>query len=396
MVSTPPGFRLATNRLATTALVAAVAAAGSATAPAHAVTPSWSQHGYGPGNTGYNPYESILDRSTVKNLSIAWSRTMTSDDDECHEVQRTPVFAAGRVFTSNEDGINAENAADGWSLWVTGYERKPDLATNLAVAGNVLIATVAACGYGPAGTTVYGIHVATGQRLWSTTMPVNSDRLVIDRGIAVVGGRDDAAPTAPDQVAAFRVSDGVRQWVRGGVDLGAGVSAGGTLLLTRTDNGGALAVDIATGAPRWKTTRPWSALAANPAGDRLYVSDPAGALTAVKASSGAVAWRIATAAGQLSGDGRRLYVARGRTLSAYDAVRGRRIFSRTQPANAGRPVLAGGLLYCVVAGHPMAILDPATGAPVASGAEYRWATGQPVIAGGQLYLHDWRLIAYSL
>jgi hypothetical protein len=53
-----------------------------------------------------------------------------------------------------------------------------------------------------------------------------------------------------------------------------------------------------------------------------------------------------------------------------------------------RPVRAGGLLYVVVAGKPLAILTPTTGAVTASGAPYKAAKGHVVPVGGRLYTTD--------
>jgi outer membrane protein assembly factor BamB len=381
---------------ATVLLTAAVPLAHAA--PAAAASASvWTQQGYGPGNTGYNPDESELNASTVKSLQDEWSWLLSSDDPECADGQFTPVVAGGRTFTADPGGIYAHEATDGLHEWTFTYaEPEVDLATNLAVAGNVLIATVAKCSYG-SGTTVYGLDVSTGDVLWWNQLGVNSYGLVVDKGIAAVGGWDDYSEEDPDLVAGFRISDGSLRWVRSGVRLGAGASANGTLLLSRSETPGSLAVKITTGAQVWQSAKSWSVLAANPAGDRFYVGDPAGSLVAVKSATGAAVWTVKKAAGALSTDGRRLYVARGKVLTAYDPAKGKKLWSKTQAAYANRPVRAGGLLYSVIDDRPMAILNPANGATVASGAAYRYTVGQPAVAGGMLYVYDGAsLLAYGL
>jgi outer membrane protein assembly factor BamB len=339
----------------------------------------------------------VVNASSIGDLRYRWSTRVYNDDPECGHAQVLPVVAAGRAFIAHGTGIYAKNAAHGWDIWSTGYDAPDEeIATNLAVVGNTLIATVSRCAFGT-GTTIYGFNAATGARLWSNTMRVNAKTMVVDKGIAAVGGVDDYDFERPDEVAAFRISDGARRWTRFNVVMGAEVSAGGRLLLSRTDVVGAAAVDITDNAQPWKTKKGWSARAANPAGDRFYVTDPAGSLIAIKPATGAVVWTVKKAGGPVSADGKRVYVARGAALTAYDPAKGKKLWGKTQAGPTGRPIRAGGLLYSVVGGAPMATLNAANGTPVGSAVNNQYARDHVVVVGGRVYFYDGAsVLAYGL
>jgi outer membrane protein assembly factor BamB len=174
------------------------------------------------------------------------------------------------------------------------------------------------------------------------------------------------------------------------------VSANGRLLLSRTDVTGILAVNITNNAQLWKTTKGWTPQAANPANDRFYVTDPAGSLLALK-TSGAVAWTAKKAGGTVAADGKRVYVARGRTLGAYQPATGKKLWIKTQAGYAGRPIRAGGLLYSAVDGGPPAVVNPVNGAPIVAGICNQYAYDHVVVVGGLLYFYDGAsLLAYGI
>ncbi|MEV8510341.1 PQQ-binding-like beta-propeller repeat protein [Actinoplanes sp. NPDC051475] len=371
--------------------------AGAATP--RAASPSWAQDGYGPGNTGYNPDEPDLNAGTVGSLRYRWSLTAYGDgetDEYCRPDMLGPIIAGGRAFVSDGDGYGAFDADTGEHLWGYGYEQPYDeVVLQIGVVGGLAVFAIAPCpGQGDL-TKLLAYDTATGEEVWNSPVGVRSTSMVIDKGTVVVAGYDGRGVP---QVEAVRARDGSYLWGRADYLLSAGASATGRVLLTRAKGKGALAVAVASGAELWKTGKAWTAQAANPAGDRFYVTDPAGTLLAVKASTGATTWAVAKAGGKLSADGRRVYVARARSLSAYDAARGRKVWRKAQASTAGRPIRAGGLLYCVIAASkPMAVLNAANGVKVVSGAAYRTAVGHPVVAGGKLYInYGGKIVAYGL
>jgi outer membrane protein assembly factor BamB len=341
--------------------------------PAHAAAPAWNQDGYGPGNTGHNPAETVIKAATVDELTYKWSVQLTHDaDDECGTAQVLPVVAGGRAFVADATGIHAYTAGTGAPLWDRAYAAPDEeVATELALVGTTLIATVARCAFNT-GTVVYALKAATGAKIWSNTLAVDATQLVVDKGIAAVGGIDDYDLVQPPQVVAFRVSDGKKRWTRTNVTMGEGVSANGKLLLRRTDVAGTVAVDITNNAQLWKSTKSWTPKAANPKNDRFYVSDNIGTLIALK-TSGAVVWTVKNA---------------GTGIASYDPAKGKKLWSKTQTGYAGRPIIAGGLLYVAVSQNPPAILNPANGAPVANSVQNQYAYDHVVVVSGLLFFYD--------
>lgn len=378
------------------AAVAGMLAAGAALCPsapvlaAHGTVrePVWAQAGYGPGNTGYNPDESMLTAGTVADLKPRWSRSLPADQTDCDGFQALPVVAGGRAFTSDRFGVYADDATSGRPLWKFQHDPPNEWAQgrDLAVVGDTLIVTIDEC-YALTGTFVYGLDVATGRIRWSNRMAADANTLVVDRGIAVVTGSDDLHP---GEVSAFRITDGKRVWHGDDGTSVSPVSASGRLLLSRADRPGTEAIAIATGKQLWKTRKKWWAELASPAGNRLLVSDRDGNLLYVKASSGAVVWTAKVADALLTTDGQRVYAASGNTLTAYRVDTGRRLWQRTFADDVYRPIRAGDLLYATVYGQPMAILDPADGSTVASGLPFPGLGhyGGPIVVGGMIYTYD--------
>lgn len=376
-------------RRAATLVVAGVSAIAAATttgpSPVSAAPPGWTQDGYDAGNTGYNPAESVINAGTVATLRRRWSVSSPVLPASCSR-QSPPVVAQGRLFLTDRLGIGAYDAATGRLLWRYRHQHPDDEQTpRLAVSGGLLIAANSDCNSAsdPTGHLL-ALDAGTGARRWSLSRDAPMLTMVVDRGLVVVSGAD-ASTTA--EVTAYRVADGVRRWSRPEVELAAGVSAGGRLLLTRTDAAGSVAVSTGTGQELWRTAKSWRALAANPAGDRFLVADAADAMLSVTAATGTVAWSTKHSSLELATDGRRVYLSYFRSVEAYDARTGRRLWVASLSSHTGRPIRAGGLVYATVeSGRPMAILHAATGRVAAPGTPFRVLGQHPVVAGGRLYV----------
>lgn len=363
--------------------------------PAHAAAaPTWPQVGSGPGDTKFNPYETQLTADTVAKLTLRWQRPLDSQSTDCDYAQVVPVVAGGRTFTADRFGVRADRADTGAALWTFRHPDNWFQAMRLAVVGSILIAVIDEC-FVDTGTTIVGLHVATGRRLWSNRMTADPRTVVVDRGVVLVAGSDD---THPAEVAAFRVKDGKRRWGLPNAHLSRGVSAGGRVLLSTDAAPGSMAVAIDTGRRLWRNPASWAALSANPAGDLLLVTEGENTLKAVKAASGKVVWSTTAAAWWTATDRSRVFTAEEKTLTALDAARGTMLWRRTMAGDVGRAVRAGELLYVPVTGEPMAVLDPATGATTAvQQTEVRHMVTQPVVVGGMVYSYDGsHLRAYGL
>jgi outer membrane protein assembly factor BamB len=340
---------------------------------------AWTQDGYGPGNTGYNPDAGPL---AVDKLRQRWSVTPATGVEGCTTTPGPPLVAAGRVFFFDSGGVGAYDAETGRNLWrSTGFSL---LGPTLAVADGLVLITDTSC-YSQSNyeTTITALDARTGKLRWTARESGAVDLFVADRGVIVTHGYCAVCGDFTHEVVAFRTSDGKRLWNRRDALLAGPVSAAGRVILSVANH--ALAVDVCTGATLWTSKNAWWAASATPAGDRFYAADD-NDLAAVDAGTGKVAWRVEGGAGAIAADGRRVFVA-ATGVTAYDARTGHPLWSRAVP-DAGRPIRASGMLWVTAGGRPMAILAPTTGKTVAAGQAFSTAAGHVVVAAHHLFTTD--------
>jgi outer membrane protein assembly factor BamB len=367
------------------AAAAATALATGTAVPARAATVDWAQAGFAATNTAYNPAEAVINASTIGRLRPGWAVTPAAGSEGCTG-QRPPVVAGGRAFVTEGDGVGAYDAATGRRLWRDTTAFDGYFSPALAAAGGLVVAAAYDChSNSDPSTLLVAFDARTGTRRWVGWSDTPSETVVADSGMLVISGE---SPSDQPTVSAYRVADGRLVWSYPGTDLAAPVVAGGRVLLTNVDSGASYGISVTTGRIAWKRTATYHVSAANPAGDRFYATTPAGALVALTVATGARAWSVTGGWGTVTTDGRRLYVSRGSWIATYDAANGRRLWLRDIGGHLGRLVRAGGLLYAVVDGAPMAVLSPVTGAAVASGRPWRGARSHPVLVGGRLFVTD--------
>ena len=370
---------------AVTAVVALLAGAIAGGPAAAAGTPAWTHAGYGPGNTGYNAAESVVNSSTVKKLRLRWRVQPVPGTEGC-AWQTTPVVADGRMFVVDGDGVGAYSVTTGKLLWRDTTVMDSRVGRTMTVTGGLVITTGWSC-YGvsnPSGHMT-ALDVRTGAVRWHVMENQAIETVVADAGTIVTYSRCDICES--DVVTGYRASDGAEQWRYDEATLTSPVISGGRVLLTGVE-GGSFAVSATTGAILWRSGVDRTALAADPAGTRFHTTDPAGTLTTINAATGKVLWSVRTAAGPLATDGRRVYVSRA-GIAAYDATTGRRLWKRAGVPES-RPVRAGGLLY--VTGS---VLSPVNGSLILS-ATYSSAYHHAfVVAGKVLRVKGMEIQAYG-
>jgi outer membrane protein assembly factor BamB len=352
---------------------------------------TWTQEGFGPGHTSYNPDESVINATSIGRLKLRWTATTPNTPDLCNSMS-PPLATAGRLYSTDPTGVVSYAATTGRRLWhwtmphIDPTRKNQEHFGVLAAAGNLLVALTNPCEYGQ-GQFAYltGLDAATGRQRWRVPMDQYTNIMVIDRGVAAVGnwgGFNDA----PQSTTGYRVTDGARLWTTTGYRLNYPVSAGGRLLLSRADDQAARAVSITTGRALWNVAKAWSPQAASPAGDRFLVSTASDGVTSVDAATGTPQWTT-NHDGSIADDGRTVYLTYHRAVEAFDARTGRLL--RTMPLGkrgGSQPVRAGGLIYLTVTGYnAMEIISPLTGRHVGAPAI---RGGPPVIVNGWLYVTD--------
>jgi outer membrane protein assembly factor BamB len=355
--------------------------------PAQAATPGWTHDGYGPGNTGYNASESVVNSGTIKKLKLKWRAVPDGGTDGCFD-QVTPVAADGRVFLRDGDGVGAVDLKSGKWLWSNTTVMENDVHRTLTVAGGLVITTGYSC-YGvsdPSGHIV-ALDTKTGKVKWSRYEGSATEHVLVDKNVLISYSVCEVCDTY--LVSGYRVSDGALLWQRDGV-LAGPVSAGGRILITGTDEPGAVVVSATNGKVLWHTGISWSVLAANPAGDQFYVRGVDDRLAAVNATTGKVLWSVPDAAGALAADGTRVYVSQAAGMTTYSAKNGSKLWYRAG-VWSDRPVRAGGLLYLTGS-----ILSPVNGSLIMN-ATYSGDYHHAVVVGGRvLRVKGYELQAYGI
>ena len=374
MLTSPIPFGVA---LLTAAVLTAPAPGQAAPAPAA----TWAQSGYNAADTYYNPSESVINAGSINAVRRRWTVALPEAGERCARAAEA-VIAGGRAFVPQETGISAFQAGTGRLSWRFSWPSPEDESTpHLAVAGDLLIVANHGCqSQSDPDGTIRALSVGSGKLVWSVRMDAPVDSLVVDRGIVVVSGESESDSPA---VVGLRVADGTQRWKVAG-HTSAGVSAAGRLLVSRAGAVGTSALTVTTGKPVWTRKVTFTGLAATPAGDRFYVSNPRNALLCVNSATGAVLWTAARMASPLiAADGRRVYRAQAKRVEALDARTGRARWTASFAGTAGQPVRAGGLLYTTVAGgQPLGILNADTGSRASAGTRIGSIVGGSVVVTG--------------
>ncbi|GAA1594408.1 hypothetical protein GCM10009828_019470 [Actinoplanes couchii] len=343
---------------------------------------SWGHDGFGPGNTRYNPDETVINERSVNRLAPRWTVTPAPGRPGCEPAPGAPRAVGDRIYLLEAGGVAAYHAITGKRLWRnTGFSR---ISAGPIVAGGLVLVAGTACeSASDYDGALIALDAATGVQRWRRTAAWTVDTAVADAGAVVTSGECGTCDDARYGVNAYRLDDGTPLWTHPNETLAGPVSAAGTVLLRRTT--GRLdtrAGRITTGTPVWSTGLKPAAVAANPAGTQFYLRSDLG-LAAHAATDGRRLWNIPKESGELAADGRRVYVASAGRVNTYDAGTGRLLWTRalTQPRD---PVRAGGLLYLVTGAGTLTILRPGDGTVVRSRTVYSALTTHVVPAGGRL------------
>lgn len=306
-----------------------------------------------------------------------WKRRVTES--------RLELFAAGGVLLANGSDEKGEKA----------HVRALDPRT-----GKVLWSREGASASRPYEDVAYlsfdraakvgAVRAATGEALWTHDVPFDVDG----------GGTGDIVATGQivaygtQKITGLDPSTGRRRWETrpgGRVTLFA---AGGLLLAVAET--ALLALDAATGRTRWKYPLDYGDFPVAADG-MVFAVDRFGTQHAVRAGTGAPAWKLPNAGGWggQAGGGRLYTEARrdGEVL-ALDAATGRRIWSRAllaRPkddprAQATALCLAGPTLYVGCTDDVLYALDPADGRIQWTYGADKPAAVQPVSTGGLVIL----------
>lgn len=240
------------------------------------------------------------------------------------------------------------------------------------VAGSSAVAVVAV----EEGTPVLsGLDPAAGGVLWRASLPPG-------RVLPFLALADERLFVSLDdgRVAAYAAADGRLLWAGGSEGRPHLVTArqlgDGALVLATGD--GVVALDAATGEPRWRAQLAGHPLDPVVADGVVYARLFEGAVVALELADGRPRWRADVGLYRLStlaapGDGR-LYLSGWGGIVALDAGTGALLWERPGEPTFAWPLVADGALVFGTLAGDLLVLDPASGAVLA-----RTALGAPVL-----------------
>ncbi len=141
------------------------------------VNTNWVEEGFTPKGDRSNPYENVLNNSTVSAIDLQWSYPTGGP------VYSSPAVANGVVYVGSDDNnVYALNAKTGARLW--SFATGGSVVSSPAVANGVVYV-------GSDDDNVYALNASTGAELWSFTTgnQVQSSPAVAN-GVVYVGSTD--------------------------------------------------------------------------------------------------------------------------------------------------------------------------------------------------------------
>jgi outer membrane protein assembly factor BamB len=351
----------------------------------------WRDFRFDVANTGFNPYENVLDPSNVSRLQLGW----VGPAARSHFPQVTsPVVAKGVLYVGGWGSFRtyALDAATGAERWAAGIDGAA--ATSPAVAGGIV--------YVPTTDESQrawfdAVDAATGHIMW--TAGDNIDGMVSTPTVVGTTVFDEL-----DCLCAFDAGTGTLKWSDPFYGQGAPAFARGVVYATEL-RGVVHAVDAATGAVIW--TYPtgdtvWSQAAVS--GGSVYVGSDDGFVYALDAATGQLRWKQATGGpiqgGPAVAEGVVYAGSEDGSLYAFEASTGTMIWSAAIGSlGSSTPAVADGVVYAGTEDGMLVAVDAATGDVLWS---YRiddppyWNASSPIVADGRLYYVGSQVFAFQL
>jgi outer membrane protein assembly factor BamB len=227
-----------------TNLTATGQSSGDTTTAPITITNLWTQSGFGPAHTSFEPNDVVFAHTLA--VGRGWARPAWSFTSGA-AIDASPAVVAGSAYVGNDAGqMFAVDTISGAPFWMYTSPTGAPIHASPAVDVNAGLVV-----FGDDSGTLYTIAAATGK-------PIGSAAL-------------DGVPTAPSIV-------------NGQIYVG-------------TDAGSVIDLAESTGSPVWSVSlgsAVHSAPAVDAAKSLVFIGDDAGALTALNATTGAAVWTVQT------------------------------------------------------------------------------------------------------
>ncbi|GAC1347784.1 MAG: hypothetical protein NVSMB27_13960 [Ktedonobacteraceae bacterium] len=228
-------------------------------------------------HTRLNPYEHLLNPTTVVGLTQKWVYATGG------AIFSSPAVVGGVVYTGSNDGnLYALDATSGAKKWAYQTEGGYVDSSPAVVGGLVYV--------GSDDGNVYALDAASGAKKWAyqTGDHIFSSPAVVG-GVVYVGSYNH-------NVYALDAASGAKKWVyqTGGIIVSSPAVVGGVVYVGSYD-GNVYALDAASGAKKWVYVT-GGAIFSSPAvaGGVVYVGSRDGNVYALDAASGAKKWAYQT------------------------------------------------------------------------------------------------------
>jgi outer membrane protein assembly factor BamB len=372
--------------------VSAVQRAGDTGAQApFLVNTNWSQFGFTSNGERANPYENVLNASTVGGLGLLWSYATNSGYGG--PVQTSPSVADGVVYvgSDNPGGLNedyAVNASDGSLVWEVPYGYA--VPSSMAFANGLVY-------FGTDNGVLYALNASNGSD-WICEPP----------------GSGYSSPAVTDGVVYAGAGGGVNavnaitcavlwNYMTGGTVASSPAVANGVVYIGSGDNN-LYALNANTGTLMWSYTT-GGAVASSPAvaNGVVYVGSDDNKVYALNASTGALLWSYTTGAAVEARPAianEVVYIgSTDNHLYGLNASTGKLLWSYvTGGAVESSPAVANGVVYIGSDDNKVYALSASTGALLWSYTTGGSVKSSPAVANGVVYVgsDDSNVYAFGL
>ncbi len=350
---------------------------------------NWTQFGYDPQHTHFNPIENGLSTSNVAGLVVDWKTPMGAIG------YSSPVVVNNLVYIGSDDGfLYALNATTGAVVWKY-YVASP---TSPAEANGIVY--IGSQDHYYALNGLYALDAQTGTLLWKNDSDWFGTPTVIN---GVVYAEGDSG------VSAFDATSGAVQWMFPNSQsdtIGSPAVANGVVYFGSGD-ANIYALDATTGALIWKYNPNNYPINSTPvvANGAVYVTVNNGEVLALDPSTGVPIWTfgffnrngIASPA-VVNGV---VYVSIGGApdqLYAFDATTGAILWQTTVSNSQSTPAVANGVIYIGSFDDNVYAFDASDGMQLWSSPTGHQVGSSPAVVNGVAYIgsSDGNMYAFHL
>jgi eukaryotic-like serine/threonine-protein kinase len=358
---------------------------GSTVSTSRTANGDWPQASFDWAHSGFNRFETVLTRSTIRHLTQLWAVPISGG------IHSSPVISNGKVFIGSGDGhMYALDAATGATLW-TGPAQGSLFSASAAVRHGLVFAAAL-------DQPMLAYDADTGEIAWTASNLVVAASPTLKNGVLYVG-RQNGTLTALD------AQTGTVMWSAGGhccITNQSPVVDGGRVFQMREDHT-LTAYDALSGEQLWSIDAFSVGTVAAAYGMLFYSFFPD--VVALDQATGAQLWTapVASAARtEVPAVANGLVFVTHSQLWALDAWTGAVVWSAPATSAVG-PTVANGVVYASSLNGEWDAFDERDGTllwsvTVDSGCFGTCTVTLPIIANGTLYLAgpDAYLHAFSL